>query len=52
MKKAQSISFYSGIIAVFGYLFFTLVAYSQFPLPFAPTTNWLSDLGNAGTVQS
>jgi hypothetical membrane protein len=46
MKKVRSISFVSGVIAVFGYLFFTLLAYSQYPLPFSPMTNWLSDLGN------
>ncbi len=46
MKRYPSISFVSGLIAVLGYLFFTIIAYSQYPLPFSPTTNWLSDLGN------
>jgi hypothetical membrane protein len=46
MKKVQSISFYSAIMLVFGYLIFSLLAYSQYPFAFSPMTNWLSDLGN------
>ena len=46
MLNAKSLSFYAGIIAVVGYLFFALLAYSQYPLPFSPMTNWLSTLGD------
>ena len=45
-KRFPSISFYAGSLAVICYLAFTILAYSRFPLPFSPTTNWLSDLGN------
>jgi hypothetical membrane protein len=34
------------MVAVFGYLLFTLLAYIKYPLQFSPLTNWLSDLGN------
>jgi hypothetical membrane protein len=46
MKKYTSISFYGGILAGLCYVIFTLLAYSRYPLPYSPTTNWLSDLGN------
>ena len=46
MKKYTYISFYGGILAGLCYVIFTLLAYSQYPLPYSPTTNWLSDLGN------
>ena len=46
MKRYLSISFYAAILAVLGYLVFALLAFSRYPLPYSPTTNWLSDLGN------
>ncbi len=46
MKKNQNISLYTGILAILCYLAFTVLSYSRYPLPYSPTTNWLSDLGN------
>jgi hypothetical membrane protein len=46
MKRYKSISFYGAILAVLGYLVFALLAFRRYPLPYSPTTNWLSDLGN------
>jgi len=46
MKKYTTISFYGGILAGLCYVIFALFAYSRYPLPYSPTTNWLSDLGN------
>jgi hypothetical membrane protein len=46
MKRYKSISFYGGILAVLCYVVFALLAFSRYPLPYSPTTNWLSDLGN------
>ena len=46
MKRNKSISFYGAILAILGYLVFALLAFSRYPLPYSPTTNWLSDLGN------
>lgn len=45
MKKFH-LSFISGILACAFYLVFTLLAYLRYPLPYSPTDNWLSDLGN------
>jgi hypothetical membrane protein len=47
MKKYHSISFIAGILTIVDYLAFTLIAYSRYPLPYSPTSNWLSDLGSA-----
>ncbi len=47
MKKYPSLSFVSGMFAVACYLAFALLAYSRYPLPYSPLSNWLSDLGNA-----
>lgn len=46
MKRYKSISFYGTILAILSYLVFALLAFSCYPLPYSPTTNWLSDLGN------
>ncbi len=46
-KKNQYFSLITGILAVLCYLTFTVFAYSRYPLPYSPTSNWLSDLGNA-----
>jgi hypothetical membrane protein len=46
MKKYKSISFIGGMLAVLGYLVFTLLAFSRYPMPYSPMKNWLSDLGN------
>jgi hypothetical membrane protein len=47
MKRNRPVSFIAGILIVLCYLAFTLLAYSQYPLPYSPIRNWLSDLGNA-----
>jgi hypothetical membrane protein len=46
MKKYKYISFIGGIVAVLDYLVFAFLAFWHYPLPYSPTTNWLSDLGN------
>ena len=46
MKKYKYISFIGGILAVLDYLVFAFLAFRHYPLPYSPTTNWLSDLGN------
>jgi hypothetical membrane protein len=46
MNKYQYISSNAGILAVLCYLALALIAYSQYPSPYSPTSNWLSDLGN------
>lgn len=46
MKSRFPICFYSGLPAAVIYVAFTLLAYIQYPLPFSPLRNWLSDLGN------
>jgi hypothetical membrane protein len=45
-KRFPIISFYAGNLAVICYISFTILAFSHFPLPYSPTSNWLSDLGN------
>lgn len=47
MKRNQPVSFIAGILIVLCYPAFALLAYSQYPLPYSPIRNWLSDLGNA-----
>jgi len=44
--KRYPFSFIAGIILSLGYLVFTFLSYVFYPLPYSPTTNWLSDLGN------
>jgi hypothetical membrane protein len=44
--KRYPFSFIAGILASSGYLVFTFLAFVLYPLPYSPTTNWLSDLGN------
>jgi hypothetical membrane protein len=46
MKEQQPISFFASLIALFAYLAFALLAFSQFPGIYSPLSNWLSDLGN------
>jgi len=46
MKRYQYIGFIAGNLAVLCYLAFTGLAYSRYLLPYSPTSNWLSDLGN------
>lgn len=46
MRRYQSLSFIAGILVVVCYLAFALVAFSRYPMPYSPTRNWLSDLGN------
>ncbi len=45
-EKKQYISLITGILGILCYLLFTVLAYSRYPLPYSPSTNWLSDLGN------
>jgi hypothetical membrane protein len=47
MKRHHSLSFVSGIFAILCYLMFAFLAFSRYPLPYFPVSNWLSDLGNA-----
>jgi hypothetical membrane protein len=46
MRTIQKIYPFTVILALLSYIFCTLAAYLHFPTHFAPTTNWLSDLGN------
>jgi hypothetical membrane protein len=46
MKRNQYVSFIASILVVVCYLAFALIAYSRYPMPYSPTKNWLSDLGN------
>ena len=47
MKRHYSLSFVTGMFTVVCYLAFALLAFSRYPLPYSPMSNWLSDLGNA-----
>jgi hypothetical membrane protein len=47
MKRHLSLSFVTSLVAVLCYLTFALLAFAQYPLPYSPMRNWLSDLGNA-----
>ena len=47
MKRHHSLSFVSGMFAIVCYLVFAFLAFSRYPLPYSPVSNWLSDLGNA-----
>ena len=47
MKRHYSLSFVTGMFAIVCYLAFALLAFSRYPLPYSPMSNWLSDLGNA-----
>lgn len=47
MKRQLSLSFVTSLFAVLCYLTFALLAFAQYPLPYSPLRNWLSDLGNA-----
>lgn len=46
MKRHLSLSFVTSLFAVLCYLTFALLAFAQYPLPYSPMRNWLSDLGN------
>ncbi len=46
MQKFRHLSFIASILIVLCYLTFAILAYVQFPLPYSPIKNWLSDLGN------
>jgi len=48
MKRHYSLSFVTGMFAIVCYLTFALLAFSRYPLPYSPMSNWLSDLGNVG----
>ena len=47
MKRHYSLSFVTSMFAIVCYLAFALLAFSLYPLPYSPMSNWLSDLGNA-----
>jgi hypothetical membrane protein len=47
MKRHLSLSFVTSLFAVLCYLTFASLAFAQYPLPYSPMSNWLSDLGNA-----
>jgi hypothetical membrane protein len=47
MKRHYALSFVTSLFAVVCYLAFALLAFAQYPLPYSPVRNWLSDLGNA-----
>ena len=47
MKRHYTLSFVTGIFAIVCYMAFAFLAFSRYPLPFSPMSNWLSDLGNA-----
>jgi hypothetical membrane protein len=46
MKRHYSLSFVTSLAAIVGYLTCALLAFSRYPLPYSPLSNWLSDLGN------
>lgn len=46
MKQYPNISYIAGNLAVLCYLAFAFLAFIQYPMPFSPIKNWLSDLGN------
>ncbi len=46
MKRQYSLSFVTSIVAIVTYLTCALLAFSRYPLPYSPMSNWLSDLGN------
>jgi hypothetical protein len=46
MKLRIPINFCSAVLGAMTYCTFAILAYAQYPLPFSPITNWLSDLGN------
>lgn len=47
MKRHYTLSFVTALFAIVCYLAFALLAFSRYPLPYSPLSNWLSDLGNA-----
>ena len=46
MKRHYSLSFVTSLVALLCYLTCALLAFSRYPLPYSPVSNWLSDLGN------
>jgi hypothetical membrane protein len=46
MNSRYPINFVSAILTGIAYLFFSTLAYIQFPPPFSPSDYWLSDLGS------
>jgi hypothetical membrane protein len=52
MKSIRQIPVISSILIVICYLTFTFLARINYPLPYSPMTNWLSDLGNIGVSPS
>ena len=52
MKRHYALSFVTGMFGIVCYLAFALLAFSRYPLPYSPMSNWLSDLGNANVNPS
>jgi hypothetical membrane protein len=46
MTSRYPASYVSAILTSISYLVFSALAYIQYPPPFSPSANWLSDLGN------
>jgi hypothetical protein len=46
MKSRFPVCYSSAILGAVTYIVFAILAYVQYPLPFSPIHNWLSDLGN------
>lgn len=46
MKRHYSLSFVTSLVAIVCYLTCALLAFSRYPLPYSPVSNWLSDLGD------
>lgn len=52
MNRHYSLSFVTAMIDIVCYLTFALLAFSRYPLPYSPLSNWLSDLGNVSVNPS
>ena len=46
MKRTRNLSFVASVLLVVCYLAFAVLAYSRYPMPYSPLSNWLSDQGN------
>jgi hypothetical membrane protein len=46
MNRTRSVSFVSSLLLIISYVTWAGLAFVHFRLPYSPTRNWLSDLGN------
>lgn len=46
MKRRYMCSLMASLFVIVCYVIFAVIAFARFPLPYSPTQNWLSDLGN------